>query len=125
MAVDQEGGIGASAAKVPRARKGHETACTEYIGPRFGPYGTVAQCMGINHMLDPGQLRTQPPDIATMAKQLEVQGALIQTLQPVRAQVIARKTFSFIVASATVQWFLFPAILALQTHQGEIFRWRP
>ena len=39
MAVDQEGGIGASAAKVPRARKGHATACTEYIGPRFGPYG--------------------------------------------------------------------------------------
>ena len=39
MAVDHEGGIGASAAKVPRARKGHTTACTEYINPRFRPYG--------------------------------------------------------------------------------------
>ena len=54
------------------------------------------------------------PDIATMAKQLEAQGALIQTLQSELKQVIARKTFSFIVANATVQWFLFPAILALQ-----------
>ena len=39
MAVDQEGGIGVSAAKVSRARKEHATACTEYINPRFDPYG--------------------------------------------------------------------------------------
>ena len=35
----KRGEIGASAAKVPRARKGHTTACTDYINPRFGPYG--------------------------------------------------------------------------------------